>query len=122
MKKKHILTFVEIIFLISIVGLATANSELQTGSVSKFPDAPPPVPPGFEQDLKNYSELRENGSFIQDSVKTRYADNVIHLYQGWNLISVPKYLEPGYDTFIQVFGGVDRGGHSTYQYDGATQL
>lgn len=67
------------------------------------------------------SELRENGSLIQDSVKTRYADNVIHLYQGWNLISVPKYLEPGYDTFIQVFGGVDRGGHSTYQYNGATQ-
>jgi hypothetical protein len=122
MKKKHILTFVEIIFLIFIVGFATANSELQFRNVSKFPDAPPPVPPGFEQDLKNLTELRENGSLIQDSVKTRYADNVIHLYQGWNLISVPKYLEPGYNTINQVFGGVDTGGRSIYHYDGSTQL
>ncbi len=118
---RRILTFVEIIFLISIVGLATGNSDLQPRSVSKFPDAPPPVPPGFEQDLKNFSELRENGSLIQNSVKTRYADNVIHLYPGWNLISVPKYLEPGYNTFIQVFGDVDTGGRSAFQYNGATQ-
>jgi hypothetical protein len=117
--RKCLLLLLWVMLIVSLT--IPANAELQPGRVSKFPDGPPPVPPGFEQDLKYLSELRENGSLIQDSVKTRYADNVIHLYQGWNLISVPKYLEPGYDTFIQVFGGVDRGGHSTYQYNGATQ-
>lgn len=38
------------------------------------------------------------------------------LLQGWNLISTPKTLRPGNDTYA-IFSGVDSDGHSMYTYD-----
>ena len=42
------------------------------------------------------------------------------LYTGWNFVSVPKKLAPGFDTAEQFFGEVDTAGHSIFQYSPAS--
>jgi hypothetical protein len=48
-------------------------------------------------------------------------DYSISLVSGWNVISVPRTLADGHNTAGDVFNGIDTGGHSTLEYDGATQ-
>ncbi|MEE8174701.1 MAG: DUF4430 domain-containing protein, partial [Dehalococcoidia bacterium] len=42
------------------------------------------------------------------------------LYPGWNFVSVPRKLAPGFDTAEQLFGEVDTAGHSIFQYSPAS--
>lgn len=53
--RKCLLLLLWVMLIVSLT--IPANAELQPGRVSKFPDGPPPVPPGFEQDLKYLSEV-----------------------------------------------------------------
>ncbi len=46
--------------------------------------------------------------------------NVIQLYPGWNLVSVPKKLQSGHETAIAVFGGVNLSGHAVLTWDAGT--
>jgi parallel beta-helix repeat protein len=48
--------------------------------------------------------------------------NIIQLYPGWNFVSVPKMLASGHDTAIDVFGGVDLGGHAVLIWDASTGM
>ncbi|NLV28455.1 MAG: PKD domain-containing protein [Methanomicrobiales archaeon] len=54
------------------------------------------------------------------TVATPY-DDQIPVSGGWNFISVPKKLEPGYDT-ASIFSCIDSGGHSMFQYDTGKHL
>ncbi len=64
------------------------------------------------------SDTISKSEFI--SVNTPY-DDEIPISGGWNFISVPKKLAPGYDT-ASVFKVVDSGGHSMFQYDTGKHL
>jgi len=64
------------------------------------------------------SDTVSKSEFI--SVSTPYDDN-IPISGGWNFISVPKKLAPGYDT-ASIFSVVDSGGHSMFQYDTGKHL
>ncbi len=64
------------------------------------------------------SDTISKSEFI--SVNTPY-DDEIPISGGWNFISVPKKLAPGYDT-ASIFKVVDSGGHSMFQYDTGKHL
>lgn len=61
-------------------------------------------------------------SGCEDVKKTAYVVAVspyylnISLLQGWNLVSVPVTLEPGYDT-MDILSGVDTAGHSVFSWN-----
>jgi PKD repeat protein len=64
------------------------------------------------------SDTISKSEFI--SVNTPY-DDEIPVSGGWNFISVPKKLAPGYDT-ASIFKVIDSGGHSMFQYDTGKHL
>jgi len=47
------------------------------------------------------------------------SDYNLNLGEGWNLVSVPKKLAPGYDTGL-IFKDVDTEGRTIWEYDGVT--
>jgi hypothetical protein len=53
---------------------------------------------------------------------TSYSDGTVELLDGWNLISIPKKLDPNYNYAGYVFGDVDTGGHSIYHFNTQTQF
>ncbi|WP_304019311.1 PKD domain-containing protein [Methanospirillum hungatei] len=64
------------------------------------------------------SDTVSKSEFI--TVNTPY-DDLIPVSGGWNFISVPKKLAPGYDT-ASIFKVIDSGGHSMFQYDTGKHL
>ena len=44
----------------------------------------------------------------------------LNLYPGWNFVSIPTRLAPGYDTAM-AFNDVNVVGHSIFEYDASTQ-
>ncbi len=45
----------------------------------------------------------------------------IPVHAGWNFVSVPKKLAPGYDT-ASILSGIDVKGHSVFQYDASLHV
>ena len=64
------------------------------------------------------SDTISKSEFI--TVATPYDDN-IPISGGWNFISVPKKLAPGFDT-ASIFNCVDSAGHSMFQYNTGEHL
>jgi PKD repeat protein len=64
------------------------------------------------------SDTISKSEFI--TVNTPY-DDLIPVSGGWNFISVPKKLAPGFDT-ASIFKVIDSGGHSMFQYDTGKHL
>ena len=64
------------------------------------------------------SDTVSKSEFI--TVSTPY-DDLIPISGGWNFISVPKKLAPGFDT-ASIFNVIDSGGHSMFQYDTGKHL
>jgi len=45
----------------------------------------------------------------------------LDIYPGWNFVSTPRTLKPGYDTAKVVFSQVNTQAHSIYRYDAQAQ-
>jgi len=78
----------------------------------------PPLPPGYEGDYIPQSEEIIDGKTMD---MLTLDSNQLQLYPGWNMISVPLWLQPGSNTASVVFAGVDTAGHSTFYYNAQTQ-
>jgi len=74
--------------------------------------------------LFNVNLTVSNGGGTSSTIKTIFTNspdaNNISLSAGWNFISVPKVLATGSNTGA-IFGNVNTGGHSIWQYDAASQ-
>jgi len=82
-------------------------------------DSMPPLPPGYEGDAAPRPGLKSDYVTLD---ALRLQPNQIQLYSGWNMISIPLWLQPGYDTASVVFAGVNTGGRSIYYWDAQQQL
>ena len=81
-------------------------------------DSIPPLPPGYEGDATPRPGLKSYNVTLD---ALRLQPNQIQLYSGWNMISIPLWLQPGYDTASVLFAGVNTGGHSIYYWDAQAQ-
>lgn len=79
---------------------------------------PPPLP-GEEQFVQQTFLSDSSNGLINNA---RDSDYEITLQNGWNMISVPKTLADGHNTGSAVFGSIDTGMRSIFEWDGATQL
>ena len=61
----------------------------------------PPLPPGYEGDYIPQSEEIIDGKTMD---MLTLDSNQLQLYPGWNMISVPLWLQPGSNTASVVFG------------------
>ena len=58
--------------------------------------------------------------FVQNGTPGPINGSAVAFYTGWNYISVPATLAPGWDTFA-IFSQVDMASHSIWLYDSVTQ-
>lgn len=97
------------IILLAMINFTTASSIAEQNNIP-----PPPEPPGWDAKERARDELMDqNKSF--DLMTT----SDLFLNSQWNLISIPKTLQSGYDTAGAVFGGIDMDSHSVLVYNAA---
>ncbi len=69
---------------------------------------PPPLP-GEEINESMMTGLPESEHALRESIPSRDSYATLHLYEGWNYVSIPLWLEDGYNTYFPAVFGRDNG-------------
>jgi hypothetical protein len=75
----------------------------------------PPGPSGEERNASKMTSLPESEYTLVESSQTRDSYDALHLYDGYNFVSVPCWLEDGYSTYGEFTDGVNAS--LIYRYD-----
>ncbi len=123
MKKKgryESFAFGFVIILVCMFVITTGGSDIVSDQTERqIQQSSPPLPPGYEGDFIPQSEEKIDGKTME---MLTLDSNQLQLYPGWNMISIPLWLQSGSNTASVVFAGVDTAGHSTFYYNAQTQM
>jgi hypothetical protein len=135
-KRQYVMLIIIILMMVSIFTQITSASSFGN-SISQLTDyeksilfnesgiynSPPMVPGEVRKQLAAWELPDWEKTDSKEKLDSRtYSDGTVDLVNGWNLISIPKKLDPDHDEAEFVFSGVDTAYHPIYYYNASIQV